>query len=164
MPVNGDPRRTSGEHTPSFVSYDHFNTFLAEFRRFSGDVTDGVREVREQMIKGTARFEANERAISELRTKQAEIEERQDDSSGKIRTLQQDKKVEEALAAQQAEQSRPRRSIMENVVSTVVTAIILGFLAIAYNAWRDSAIAEREKETTAKPTVPAPAPVNVNGP
>ncbi len=159
MPVNGDPRRASGEHTPSFVSYDHFNTFLAEFRRFSGDVTDGVREVREQMIKGSARFEANERAIQELKFKQNEIEERQDDSSGKIRTLQQDREVEKALAAQQAEQARPRKSILENVVSTVVTAVILGALAVGYNMWRDAAAQEKLNERAAAPTSTAPAPV-----
>lgn len=156
MPVNGDPRRTSGEHGPAFVSYDHFNNFMVEFRQLSTTVTDSVQEVREQMIKGTARFEANEKALQELRTKQAEIEQRQDDSSGKIRTLQQDREVSKALAAHQAEQARPRRSILENVVSTVVTATILGILAVAYNAWRDAAVAEHQKQNS-NATIPSPA-------
>lgn len=164
MPVNGDPRRTSGEHGPAFVSYDHFNNFMVEFRQLSTTVTDSVQEVREQMIKGTARFEANEKALQELRTKQAEIEQRQDDSSGKIRTLQQDREVSKALAAHQADLARPRRSIVENVVSTVVTAAILGFLAIAYNAWRDSALAERQKETSSKPTPTSLPASGVHGP
>lgn len=160
MPPNGDPKRASGEHVPSFVTYDHFNGFLEEFRRLSGDMSEGMQEIRENMVRGSARFDAQQREINEMRQKQSEIEDRQDDSSGKIRALQQDKELKEALAAQQAEQARPRRSILENVISTVVTAVILGALAVGYNAWRDAAIAEvlKEKEASHK-TTPAPGPV-----
>ncbi len=164
-----DGVRRSGEHrnttSGEFVTYAHFDRFLEEFRGLAKSVTEGMSEVKDRLSEGSHKFNGLNRDISEVRAKNSELEARADGHSGLVKTLLEEKKIREALAAQDAERTKPRKTMVETILSTVITAFILGFLAVCYNVWRDAALDERVRERAAAATTAAPdAPDRRPGP
>ncbi len=163
-----DGVRRSGEHrgeraSGEFVTYAHFDRFLEDFRSVATTLTQGMSEVNNRLAEGSQRFNNLSRDVASVKEKNADHENRLDGHSDVVRVLLDDKKIKLALDAQDSERGKPRKTIIESVVSTVITAAVLGVLAVGYNAWRDAAIEERAREH-AHATAPTPAPADEHSP
>ena len=131
MPPN-DRVRSSGEHPPAFLPREAFDSFVGEFRAFAQDTNRNMTSIHNKLAEGNTKF-----ALAESSTR-AQLA-RMDDHSGKITVLMSDKVRHDFLE----EQQKPKAGMVSRVKETIITAMILGALAIMYNIWMDH---ERGKE------------------
>lgn len=173
MSPSPDLTRRSGEHRAGsdsstvYVTEKQFLSFTDEFRAFAQTVMGRLDSVGEKLAEGSTRFSGLERDAREIKDQMKDINIRADDHSGRVAKLENANQVSDALRIQAAELAKPRRSIMEAVITALVIAIVLGIGAVLYNSWRDAALDERERErarerdgknpaaTVVTPTAPA---------
>ncbi len=133
-------------------------------RDVTGEILAKISDMNEKLSEGSSRFQQHENDIESIRSIALGVKAKADDQSDKVRAIEQERSIEKAVAANDAERNKPRRTIVENVLSTAITAIILGVAAVGYNAWRDSALAEREKERAQSAPAAVAAPTGPTAP
>lgn len=109
-----------------YVPYEHFRDFTSEFRLHAQKVETALQSMSERLSDGSQRFVRQEGEVNTLKARTAE-------HSDLVKQLMAEKLHREAIA----QHLKPRKSIIEGIIGSISTAVVLGALLIAFNMYRD---------------------------
>lgn len=146
-----DSRRPhSGEwQNPGYVTDAQFLSFAEDCRSSFRDITENIQGLRKDLSAGHTRFELMHRDIEQQKV-------RNNEHSSKISKLENDRLVREEREKQKEQYARPRKNMGFEIIKTLITAGILGLLAVGYNIWRDHESSRLLKEAQAKQAIMNP--------